>query len=263
MIGSSATDADRVSDIIFVIEQVTRFAWFFMNVKDLPVKKFKQDSTFLHNFYGTSHKQIVRILNAANVSVFSIAFYLHVMLSHFRVYGDPKVGEPRVIVESTRDFDGGRALEETVLWLLLAGQDCNASNYTYTVGNTENGKSGAVYNGDSCAECIIQVPGIGISQTDPRNQEALMFCHSILHDLPDGALPVHSRESIFKGGKYSPLLKPSNFLKRPLKWGGWPVPNKRPSPLVSIVNSESEDSEGNNEDDGEDDEGEVEEQQLD
>jgi hypothetical protein len=166
------------------------------------------------------------------------------------VYSGPKIGEPRVNDKSTRDFDGGRALEETVLWLLLAGQDFNDGNYTYTTANSENGKSAVVYNGDSSAECIIQVPGIGISQTDPRNQEALMFCHSILHDLPDGALPVHSRESIFKGGKYSPLLKPSNFLKRPLKWGGWPSPKEGISSLITIDDSDEGESDGEGKEEG-------------
>ena len=31
-----------------------------------------------------------------------------------RVYSGPKIGEPRVNDESTRDFDGGRALEDIV-----------------------------------------------------------------------------------------------------------------------------------------------------
>ena len=57
--GSSATDEDRVCDIHFVIEQVSRFAWFYMIVKDIPVKKFKQDAEFSKTFYGASHKQIV------------------------------------------------------------------------------------------------------------------------------------------------------------------------------------------------------------
>ena len=35
--GSSATDEDRVCDIRFLIEQVSRFAWFYMIVKDIPV----------------------------------------------------------------------------------------------------------------------------------------------------------------------------------------------------------------------------------
>jgi hypothetical protein len=30
------------------------------------------------------------------------------------VYSGPKIGEPRVNDKSTRDFDGGRALEDTV-----------------------------------------------------------------------------------------------------------------------------------------------------
>ena len=73
--GSSATEEDRKTDIRFLVEQVTRAAWFFMIVKDTPPKKFVQDAQFLKTFYGTPHKQIVRILNVANVSVFSIAFF--------------------------------------------------------------------------------------------------------------------------------------------------------------------------------------------
>ena len=57
--GSSATDEDRINGIRFVIEQVSRFAWFYMIIKDIPLKKFKQDAEFLKTFYGTSHKQMV------------------------------------------------------------------------------------------------------------------------------------------------------------------------------------------------------------
>ena len=45
-----------------------------MIVKDIPVKKFKQDVSLLKTYYSTLH---------THVSVFSAAFYLHVMLSHF------------------------------------------------------------------------------------------------------------------------------------------------------------------------------------
>jgi len=251
--GSSATDEDRINDIRFVIEQVSRFAWFYMIVKDMPVKKFEQDAEFLKTFYGTSHKQIVKKLNAANVSVYSIAFYLHSMLSHFRVYSDPNKGDPAVQVESNRKFHGGRALEEIVLWLLIAGQDCNDSNYTVIAPTSENGVTSMVYNGSSSAECVIQVPGIGISQTDPRNQDALSYCNSILTDLADGALPVHSRELLFSAGKYSPLLKPSTFLKRPLKWGGWPSPKEGISSLITIDDSDEGESDGEGKEEGNED----------
>ena len=261
--GSSATEEDRKTDIRFLVEQVTRAAWFFMIVKDTAPKKFVQDAQFLRNFYGTTHKQIVKILNGANVSVFSIAFFFHVMLSHFRVYSDPKVGDPRVQVESNRDFNAGRALQEIVLWLLIAGQDCNSGNYTFTAANSENANGSMVYNGTSSSECIIQVPGIGISQTDPRNQEALMYCYPILQDLPDDALPVHEREQLFSSGMYSPLLKPSTFLKSPLKWGGWPRPKEGPSSLIEIEDSEQDDGdgkdkEGDDDDDEEEDDDDVE-----
>ena len=162
-------------------------------------------------------------------------------------------------MESNRDFDGGRALQELVLWLLIAGQDCNGGNYTFTAANSENPNGSMVFNGTSSAECIIQVPGIGISQTDPRNQEALMYCYPILQDLPDDALPVHERVSLFSGGNYDPLLKPSTYLKRPLKWGGWPQPKVGPSSLITIEDSEPEPNGGVQEDKDEEDEGDEEE----
>ena len=58
--GDEASEEDRITDIRFVVEQVTRFVWFFFLVKDIPVKKFNQDKEFNASFYGTTHKQIVK-----------------------------------------------------------------------------------------------------------------------------------------------------------------------------------------------------------
>jgi hypothetical protein len=139
----------------------------------------------------------VKALNAQNPSVCTIAFYLHVLPSHFRVFSDPKKGDPRVHVNTDIHFVDSRAFSETVLWLLLAGQDCDDANYTFTAPNDANPEGYCVYNGTSRCEFIVQVPGVGISQTDPRNQEALIFFHQILEDLQDGAFSVHKREQLF------------------------------------------------------------------
>ena len=213
----------------------------------------------MSSFYGTSHKQIVKALNAANISVYAIAFFLHVLLSQFGLFSDPKHGDPRVQLNTDIHFDGTRALAELVLWLLVAGQDCNEANYTFTAPNFENPVGFYVYNGVSFSECLIQVPGIGISQTDPRNQDALIYCNIILEDLQDGALPVHKRELLFSGGKYEPFLKPETFLKRPLKFGGWPKPKFNQVSAGTYVDSEGEEGDvdefgcGDCEEDEEDD----------
>ena len=249
-----ASIEDRKTDIRFVIEQVSRMVYFFIITKDRTKSKFNQDAAFLSTFYGTSHKQIVKALNAQKISVFTIAFFLHVLLSHFRVFSDPKKGDPRVQVNMDLHFDGSRALSETVFWLLVAGQDCDDANYTFTAPNDANPEGYCVYNGTSRCEFIVQVPGVGISQTDPRNQEALIFCHQILEDLQDGALPVHKREQLFYCGQYHSSLKPETFIKRPLKFGGWPKPKFNHASSAALG-----DSEGENEDlddDGDDEDGE-------
>jgi hypothetical protein len=156
-------------------------------------------------------------------------------------------------------FDGSRALSETVLWLLVAGQDFDDANYTFTAPNDTNQEGYCVYNGTSRCEFIVQVPGVGISQTDPRNQDALIYCNIILEDLQDGALPVHKRELLFSGGKYEPILKPETFLKRPLKFGGWPKPKFNQVSSGTYVDSEGEEGDvdefgcGDCEEDEEDD----------
>lgn len=180
----------------------------------------------------------MKILNAENVSVNTIAFFLHVMLSHFRVYSNPVKSDPEVKVITNREFAGIRALEELVLWLLVSGQDCNQANYSFVPPNAENPTGFWAYNG-SGAECIVQVPGVGIAQTDARNKEALMFSNSIIRDLKDDEMPVHAREMLFGAGKYEPTLKPSLFMKRPLKLGGWPQPKE--SRAVEIPKADSED----------------------
>jgi hypothetical protein len=48
--GSEASEEDRITDIRFVVEQVTRFVWFFVLVKDIPVKKFRQDKEINASF---------------------------------------------------------------------------------------------------------------------------------------------------------------------------------------------------------------------
>ena len=245
--GSEASEEDRILDIRFVVEQVTRFVWFFFLVKDIPVKKFIQDKDFNASFYGTTHKQIVKKLNAENVSVFTIAFFLHVMLSHCRVYSNPNKGEPKVHAVTNKDFNGNRALQETVLWLTVAGQDCNPANYTFVNSNAEFPGGFWAYN-ESGAECITQVPGIGISQTDKRNQEALKYSYLILRDLRDEEMPVHARDMLLGSGKYKPNLKPSTFIRKPLKWGAWPQPKNNPESRMSVPDSEEDEYDEDGED---------------
>ena len=91
------------------------------------------------------------------------------------MYSNPNKGEPKVHTVTYKDFNGNRALQETVLKLMVAGQDCDPANYTFVNSNAAfPGGFFWAYN-ESVSERITQVPGIGISQTDKRNQEALMY----------------------------------------------------------------------------------------
>ena len=98
-----------------------------MIVKDISVKKIKQDASLLKTYYSTLHKQIAKVLNAANVSVFSAAFYLHVMLSHFVCTA------ARRLVNLGLMMNQPVILMEAVLWKISfrKAKSSHATNFEY------------------------------------------------------------------------------------------------------------------------------------
>ena len=85
----------------------------------------------------------------------------------------------------------------------------------------ESGKAW-VYSGGKDDAGLFQVPGIGKSQLDPRNQEVLCFAHTFLKEKFHNDKLAHAHELTHPGGAFG--KKPTYFLVDPLLLGGWPVP---------------------------------------
>jgi hypothetical protein len=171
-----------------------------------------QDEHWKKKFYEEDHDGICRHLNERKISVFALVFVLHCMLTYLNVFSKQESREHEVKFYNTASYDGNKALKERLLWFLSLGQDCNRRNYILT-GSTY------VYGGsaDSLA-CVIPVPGVGVSQLDPRNQEILCFAHDFLKEMfKDGELR-HAHE--LTPGKYG--TKPEIFLCQPMFLSGWP-----------------------------------------
>ena len=206
-----ASFEERAQDAKLVIEELIRFVYFMTLVEEQQCKVI-QDTSLKKILYGP-HEDLVKLLNQKQVSVFTVAMCLHVLVTNLYVYNKkfPDKMEPEVNIYATATFDGARALEENVLWLLTLGQNCDEEDYT------QSGSSW-VFNGKE-PKNLIEVPGIGASQLDPRNQEALAYSHSIVKDLKKGEQAAHSH-SLTKGGSYG--NKAQYFLRSPLFLSGWP-----------------------------------------
>ena len=216
--GDNATYDERANDCTFVIEWTTRFLYFLVLMHD--DKKLKQTAGWKKKFYNTEHEDIVHYLNDRHVTVFAVTFMLHCILTHLHVFSQ-KNGtlEPEVKMFTSLSFDGKKALKEESLWLLSLGQDSNESHYSERNSSTGTGAIW-VYNGSCATDVFTPVPGIGISQLDPRNQEVLCFAHSVLYEQLSNKKLAHASDLTFPGGSYG--SKPKNFLCSPLFLGGWP-----------------------------------------
>ena len=214
--GDDATFEERAMDSVFVVEWTTRFLYFVVLLHD--DHKLKQTESWKKEFYQLEHAEIVRILDERNISVFTVAFMLHCLLSHLQVFSKKGgLAEPEIKMCTTVNFDGKKALKECALWLLTLSQDCNDSHYKEISVGTEKHY---VYCGGKEAESVTLVPGIGMSQLDPRNQEVLCFAHSLLKEQFSNRKLSHTHELTFPGGSFG--KKPNFFLVDPLYLSGWP-----------------------------------------
>lgn len=190
-------------------------------------KKLEQTASWKQTFYQEdNHDEIVRILNERKISVFAVSFMLHCLLTHLNVFSKKGATEPEVKLFTTLSYDGKKALKEWTLWLLTLGQDINGSHYTQSTGTaSETGRESGnawVYSGGKDDAGLFQVPGIGNSQLDPRNQEVLCFAHTFLQEKFHNHKLAHAHELTHPGGAFG--KKPTYFLVDPLFLGGWPVP---------------------------------------
>jgi len=207
----AATFEERADDARLVVEEVTRYVFFIALLEERHCK-IDQDTALKRILYGP-HEEIVKELNKRQISVYTLACAVHCIMTHLNVYNKKTVAEKEVNMFSTATFDGARAMQEIVLWLLTLGQNCDEADYS---------RSGStwVFNGN-VQKCVIEVPGIAASQLDPRNQEALRFAHSYVTSLKHGDRAVHDR-GLTADGLFGD--KATYFLRSPLFLGEWPQP---------------------------------------
>ena len=214
--GDEATFEERASDSVFVVEWTTLFVYYIVLLQD--DKKLRQTESWKKKFYQMGHEEIVRYLEERHISVFTVTFTLHCLLSHLQVFSRKGgIAEPEVKMCTSLNFDGKKALKECALWLLTLSQDCQESHYKEIGAGTEKHY---VYCGGNEGTSVTLVPGIGMSQLDPRNQEVLCFAHSLLKDQFSNRKLSHAHELTFPGGSFG--RKPTYFLVEPLYLSGWP-----------------------------------------
>ena len=209
----SAEDAskeERLDDWANVVVFATRLAYYHTQNKG----KGNQTTEWLLEFYDKPHNEICDKLERNGVTVFSIAFIVHILMANLQVYSF----SPDGVVSLAKNMKNGRiGFMEIVLSMVLAGQCNDAARY----GKNENDLSWHFDPRD--AESFIRVPGIGLSQLDPRNVNALAFCYPILKDLGKDDMPRHNPE-ITAQGKHG--RNAEYFFDKPVYLDGYPI---RPS----------------------------------
>ena len=73
------------------------------------------------------------------------------------------------------------------------------------------------------ANRVVPVPGIGLSQLDPRNQEALAFVYTILKGVSSDERPSRCPDLTAKG-LFKDIKSPTDFFCAPVFMDGWPKP---------------------------------------
>jgi hypothetical protein len=121
--------------------------------------------------------------------------------------------EPAVSFGHKCKNGGQLAFMEIVLSLVMAGQCNDASRYN------KNAEHQSWSFDSRNVECYIRVPGIGLSQLDPRNVSALAFCHPILKSLGEDDMPRHN-PAVTAQGKHG--RKAEYFFDKPVFLDGFP-----------------------------------------
>ena len=205
-----ASFEERAEDAKLVVEEVTRYVYFIVILEERHCR-ILQDTALKRILYGP-HEDLVKELNRRQISVFTVACALHCILTHLNIYNRKTVAEKEVNMYSSAIFDGARAMQEIVLWLLTLGQNCDEADYA------RSGDSW-VFNGKE-QKCVIEVPGIAASQLDPRNQEALRFANSYVASIKEGGGRAVHDHGLTAEGLFG--HKATYFLKSPVWMGEWP-----------------------------------------
>ena len=196
------------------METVVKFVAYYRKLLDLKPGRLKRDGQFLKDFHSQTHEQLCEYLEGKRTSVFTMAFALQMILNGVGLFNEK--GEAGGVARDTSIFKGGLAVQEHVLLLTIAGQDIDRSHY-------KKDKEGSWSHEAQFAQRVVQVPGIDISQLDPKNQEALRFAHPILRNVRNDERPKRCKALTAKGAFKSKKF-PSDFLFAPVFMDGWPTP---------------------------------------
>ena len=199
----------RLEDVKTVVTFACQVASYFLDVK-AGNPRLNVNDDYIRIFYEISHDERVRRLERRGVTVYTIGFFIHFMFSTLRLYNDK---DASVHMTNTGTFNTTMAIKEIILWLICAGQDCNKNNYKIEA-ETKNW----TYSPTCAVFPLISVPGIGTSQLDPRNQEALIFVSELLNADDAEEFPAHSRDLC--RGQYG--NRPARFFSGPVYMSGWP-----------------------------------------
>ena len=202
-----ASKEECLDDLANVVVFATRLAYFHT----LRIAKDTQTNEWCQEFYEKTHEDLCDILERNEVTVFCIAFIVHILMANLNVYS---ISPEPVVSVSQKMKNGGRlGYMEIVLSLVMAGQCNEAARY----GKNEDHLN--FFFDHRNAERSIRVPGIGLSQLDPRNVNALAFCHPILKDLGEDDMPKHN-PAVTANGKHG--RKAEFFFDKPVYLGGYP-----------------------------------------
>jgi hypothetical protein len=100
---------------------------FHRNILDARPNRVKCDAIFWETFHARTHEENVEYLESKGLTIYGLAFGLHVMLAGVGLYVAKHDAD--VIIHDTAQFKGSRAIQECVLLLLIAGQDNDRSHY--------------------------------------------------------------------------------------------------------------------------------------
>ena len=203
----------RKQDVRYVVEIACELACYYLDVRPAN-PRITVDDDYLKRFYDISHEERVRKLERKGATVYTIAFFIHVINSVLHVYN---AEDTTVYMANTLNFNTTLAIKEIVLWLLCAGQDCNKNNYILS-GEGES-KIWKHVPGEF-GYATVSVPGINLSQLDARNQEALGFVRELLSTEDSEEFPKHIPHLFAKGGYGS---RPDRFFSGPVYMSGWPA----------------------------------------
>ena len=202
-----ASKEERLEDMANVIAFASRVAYFHLQ----KIGKNAQTHEFIKEFYEKSHEEICDALERTGVTVYCVAFIVHILMANLNVYSTGP--EPAVSFGHKCKNGGQLAFMEIVLSLVMAGQCNDASRYNK---NAEHQSWSFDSRG---VGCYIRVPGIGLSQLDPRNVSALAFCHPILKSLGEDDMPRHN-PAVTAQGKHG--RKAEYFFDKPVFLDGFP-----------------------------------------